>query len=428
MDSVDNLYLERYAYPKRLIKSDPNDEVNIIVVIPCFNEPDLITSLISLDQCDAPGCNVEVIIIINEAENCSIDISKRNRQTFDEASQWIYENKSESIDFHLIYLDNLPKKQAGVGLARKIGMDEAVRRFEFLKKHDNGIIVCFDADSQCDKNYFTAIEKHFLQYSLSPACSIYFEHPLDGKEFPTNIYEGIIYYELFLRYYVSALRYTGFPYAFQTIGSSMAVRSSFYQKQGGMNKKKAGEDFYFLHKLIPLGNYTELNETRVIPSPRISNRVPFGTGKAISQWVEGTGNLNNIYDPRSFMDLKQFIEKCDELFRINESQLQRLLDSLPDSISGFLLEQNITKKLIEINNNSSNIKTFKSRFFNWFNGFKVLKFVHYARDNHYEQVPVEQAIEWLMNVFYKDLEKSADTKEMLLKMRIYDRSRSDQIN
>jgi len=134
--------------------------------------------------------------------------------------------------------------------------------------------------------FFAEIEKHFEQHSNTPGCSIYFEHPIAGNEFEANIYEGIINYELHLRYYYQALKYCGLQYAFHTVGSSMVVRSSAYQKQGGMNKRKAGEDFYFIHKIIALGNFSELNSTVVYPSPRISDRVPFGTGKAIGDWIE----------------------------------------------------------------------------------------------------------------------------------------------
>src|SRR5262249_26021974 len=160
-----------------------------------------------------------------------------------------------------------------------IGMDEALRRFDAVER-PGGVIVGFDADCRCERNYLTAIERHFERNSNSPGCSIYFEHPLNGPLEPA-IYEAIAEYELHLRYYVQALRFGGFPHAFHTIGSSMAVRAGVYRKQGGMNKRKAGEDFYFLHKIIPLGGFTNLVETRVIPSPRASDRVPFGTGKAV---------------------------------------------------------------------------------------------------------------------------------------------------
>ena len=83
------------------------------------------------------------------------------------------------------------------------------------------------------------------------AASIYYEHPVAGLAFSENLYEGIANYELHLRYYVWALRSIKFPYAFQTVGSSMLCRASSYVRYGGMNRRKAGEDFYFLQKIIP---------------------------------------------------------------------------------------------------------------------------------------------------------------------------------
>src|SRR5690606_5551781 len=132
-----------------------------------------------------------------------------------------------------------------VGLARKIGMDEALRRLDRAGRLD-GVIACFDADCTCDPNYLVEVERFFRENPKAPGCSIYFEHPLSGPAEP-GIYQAVARYELHLRYYIEALRHAGFPHAFHTIGSSMAARASAYLQQGGMNKRQAGEDFYFLH-------------------------------------------------------------------------------------------------------------------------------------------------------------------------------------
>ena len=58
-----------------------------------------------------------------------------------------------------------------------------------------------------------------------------------------------------------------------------------------MNRKKAGEDFYFLQKLFDAGHFSECNTTRVIPSPRPSDRVIFGTGPAIREYLETAVSL-----------------------------------------------------------------------------------------------------------------------------------------
>ena len=378
-----NFYLSRYAYPQQHIKENPSPDLGLVVTIPCFNEPNLIRSLDSLHKCLKPVKGVEIILVINQSEKDSTEVNQQNEKSFDEAKVWADKTSTDQFKTHVIYVNDLPTKHAGVGLARKIAMDEAVRRFESIGNLD-GIIACFDADSTCDNNYLVELEQHFKLHDKTPGCSIYFEHPLDQEN-----QEPIIYYELFLRYYVHGLRYAGFPHAYQTVGSSMAVRSWAYQKQGGMNRRKGGEDFYFLHRIIPLGNYTELNTTRVLPSPRKSDRVPFGTGRSMLDWGKGKKDLSKFYSPQIFEDLKLLIDKAGELYS-NDS-----IAGLPESIVGFLNEIAFDEAYKRIRQQSKTPDQFRKHFFQWFDGFKVLKYVHYARDNYYPQVGINKVNQWL---------------------------------
>ncbi len=249
-------YFKRFGFCERQIPAPPHPDLGLVVVIPCFNEPDLSASLESLRACDRPGCTTEVIVVVNSRAGSSTDILARNEATLQETARWISLKSDPKLTFHLLRFPELPRKQGGVGLARKIGMDEALRRFGDVGR-PRGAIVCFDADCVCDRNYLTSIEEHFRRHPRSPGCSIYFEHPLVGP-FQPQVYTAITLYELHLRYYVQALRWAGFPYAYHTIGSSMAARADAYQRQGGMNKRQAGEDFYFLQKIVSLGGFTEL--------------------------------------------------------------------------------------------------------------------------------------------------------------------------
>jgi glycosyltransferase involved in cell wall biosynthesis len=367
-----NFYLQKYGFLPPQIESIPPDDLGIVVVIPSYNEPNLILALQALEDCDKTQVKVEVIIVVNSSEVESSEVKSQNLISIAEFSKW---NQGKQLYFHLIHLSDLPKKHAGVGLARKIGMDEAVARFDQLDK--DGIIASFDADAICEKNYLTEIERHFNESPNSPACSIYFEHPLDGDEFDHIIYQGIINYELHLRYYNQAIKFCGLPYAFHTVGSSMAVRSSAYQKQGGMNKRKAGEDFYFIHKIIALGNYSELNSTVVKPSPRTSDRVPFGTGKAISDWIKKEEDKFVTYKFEIFVQIKSFLQLIPEIYQ-NKSFPDGVLST---AFIKFLAANDFENKILEILENTTDFKSFKKRFFVWFDAFKVLKLVHYLRDN-----------------------------------------------
>lgn len=379
-----NYYLDKHAYYPQKIADTPEHDLGIVVVIPAFCEPNLISSLQSLKDCIQPICAVEIIVVINHSIEADENIVRETNKMIGEVRKWILFNNNRRLKFFVISACDLPVKTAGVGLARKIGMDEAVRRFQIVGNH-KGIICCFDADSKCDNSYFTAIEEHFKRNSKATACSIYFEHPLLGDDFPAEVYSGIMNYELHLRYYISGLRYAGHPFAYHTIGSSMAVRSDIYQKQGGMNKRKAGEDFYFLHKIIPLGNFSELSATKVIPSPRPSERVPFGTGRAINSWLDNKSEIFLTYHPQVFQELKFFLERSGNLYFENFEAVYT------EPISLFLSTCGFNEKLIELRKNAKDQISFNKRFYNWFDGFRALKFIHFMRDNFYSNVNLKDA-------------------------------------
>ncbi len=75
-----------------------------------------------------------------------------------------------------------------------------------------------------------------------------------------------------------------------------------------MNRRQAGEDFYFIQKLVPAGGYFNLNLTTVFPSPRISSRVPFGTGVTISRMAEAGDDIFLSYNFKAFMELKTLLQ------------------------------------------------------------------------------------------------------------------------
>jgi len=383
-------YLEKHSFCPPQISELPHPNVGIIVVIPCFDEPDLITSLQSLWNCDRPKCFVEVIVVINASENSVQEVIERNEKTFAEASEWAAKQHDDKMRFFFIENNKMPKKHAGVGLARKIGMDEAVFRFHKTESK-NKIILSYDVDCQCDKNYLYEIEKHFENHPRSSASSIYFEHAIEGNELQRAVYEGIIRYELYLRYYRQGLILAGHPFAFHTVGSCFATRVNAYCEQGGMNKRQAGEDFYFLQKLISLGNCSEISTTRVIPSSRASHRVPFGTGKAIEKWLKNNEKDFFSYHPQTFVDLKGFCDAVPLLYA-NSKQM------FPESISEFLKQNGFEERLAEIKANSTTEKKFIKRFYRWFNGFMALKFVHFARDNFYDEMPVQFVAQQLLEL------------------------------
>lgn len=417
-----NPYLRKFGFVGKGIAADPDPRLGLAVVIPCFEEPGLIECLESLWECDRPDRSVEVIVVVNDSEAASQGARDQNAATLSELRVWGARYDEPGLRLRVIESLAQPRKHAGVGLSRKIGMDEAVRRFDQAGVAGEGIIVCCDADCRCDRNYFCAIERHFLKNRETPGCSIYFEHPLVGPDAEANA--AIAAYELHLRYYIDALRFAGFPAAFQTVGSSMAVRSWAYQKQGGMNRRQAGEDFYFLHRIIQLGGFTELNDTRVIPSPRASHRVPFGTGKAVGDHLASESKAFPTYPFQAFEDLREWFVLSGRIRTLKPAEESLELKKLPEVLRRFLIEQGASEEIAEMRAKTTNAETFRKRFFGWFNAFRVMKFIHHARDSDYGRQPVESEARALLarSGLAEKSGKAGSLRELLELYRSIDRS------
>ncbi len=419
MDRTTEKYLKRFALYPPLIEEPPSKNLNTIIVIPTHNEPDLIGTLEALWRCERPRKDVEVIVVINASKRSSPDVHLQNERTLREAQKWKEAHEDPILKWHLLFFPDLPPKRAGVGLARKIGMDEATRRFASIGNHQ-GIIANLDADCSCEPNYLVALENIFEQYPKMTGCSIYYEHPLEGSE-PPEIYEAIVRYELFLRYYVHALRFSQFPHVYQTVGSSFAVRSDAYQKVGGMNQKQAGEDFYFLQKIFQTEACLELRTTKVIPSPRISDRVPFGTGKAISDIIKNPHLDYLSYNPSTFLDLRVFLSSIERYYSLELPELQEAILTLPKSIYTFLQNVHFLEEFERARKSTKSFASFKKRFFQWFNGFMALKWVHFARDNFYPDKPIEEGAAWLLQEYNFQLQDASNSRELLDIFRKIDR-------
>lgn len=417
-------YLNRYAVDLPEVESETKVKPGQIIVIPAFDEPDLIRTLNALSTCKPAKKHTEIITVINYPENAPEDIKSSGRFLYDQVQTFARKNNSAAVSFLPVFLPDMPQKYAGVGLARKTGMDLAVSHFELFDEPE-GVIVSFDADSICDENYLVAIEDHFNLHPASPGASIYYEHPVSGNDFPAEVYSFVEKYELHLRYYVQAQRFSGFPMAFHTVGSAFAVRAEAYCKQGGMNKRKAGEDFYFLEKIFRMGNFTEINNTRVVPSPRPSSRVPFGTGAAVNKFLNNAEKDQlTTYSPIAFEDIKKLLDVLPELFAKNIEDVPDMINNLPDPVSQFLHRHNFIMLLDEMKHHASNESNFLKRFYQWFTGFRLMRFLN---DNHpvpYPKIPVETAAEELLTLLSKKRSPDHSVGNLLKQYRELDRGKA----
>ena len=399
----------------------PENGISIFIVIPCYNEPDIGSTLNSLSNCNPPDCKVSVLIVVNDAENSPTEVVFRNNSTLETIADW--KNQNPDIFFHVqrIYAHALPQKWAGVGWARKLGMDEAVKQIAANHLSD-GIIISLDADSTVSANYLQTIEKGFINSPQTNFFLLNFEHPLDGKELDDNTREGIIRYELHMRYYKNALSWSGYPHAIHTVGSSFALKASAYVKQGGMNRRKAGEDFYFLHKLVLLDHYGNLNTTTVFPASRISDRVPFGTGAALKKWREGSSELYSTYSLEAFSQLKILFSDPSMFWLAGRLKTTEIFNSLNPCLQSFCISMQSVDQLLELKGNCSSAIVFQKRFFHLFNAFWILKYLNFVHESVMKRADLKDQAEKLLAKIGKPVNPGSSIEDLLGIFRALDKN------
>lgn len=410
-----DLYLSKQTIV-HTIDTAPNTDLGIVVTIPCYDEPDLISSLEALRNCQRPSCSVEVIVVVNAGENAHKEALEQNRKTIVDFYNWVNDKQEEKLKFYLLHTPNVAHKVAGVGSARKAAMDAAVYRYNILQKPE-GVITGYDADSSCAPNYFLELEDKFVLNSQLEATSIHYEHPISGNDFSKELYDGIVDYELHLRYFVQAQSWAKLPFAYHTVGSSFAVKALGYVRYGGMNRKKAGEDFYFLQKFIPHGKFGNLHDTMVIPSPRPSDRVPFGTGASIRKMEDNSNFSFQTYSFGSFAGLKDLVEKKFEFYKNDFDTAKQVLADT--NVVEFMEKNNFAAELVKINRHSPNKKIFEDRFHQWWNAFRTMKYLNWLHEERILKEDVGVAANNLLTQLA--LPTSTTKRELLVRFRVLDK-------
>lgn len=361
---------------KKWLSDNVQGKYKTVVVIPAIKEFDNIPRLIkSINKNDEEALkNSLLLFVINNSDKSPVEVIEDNTKSLDLLKKYKQEQTNLNIDFIDAFStgNELPSKNAGVGLARKVGMDQALLYFDYSLS-GNGI-VCLDADCEVSSNYLTEIQKHFDNNFKTAVVK--YEHRLDN--------DAIINYEIFLRYYVLGLMFAESPYAYHSIGSCMVVEPFTYVKIGGMNKKKAGEDFYFLEKAAKVTEVNSINTTTVFPSSRKSWRVPFGTGQRISRFYENVKNEYVLYNPSSFVVLKEFLKLYFDENNSPETILSKS-ETISISLYNFLIENDFLNSLIRIYENAKTREQLYHQKKLWFDAFKTLKLIHHLRDNGFPE-------------------------------------------
>ena len=412
-DAVEK-YLNKYSAGNRTAEIPSGKKFKNIAVIPAIKEFENIRNLLlSLSRSSAEYFSESLFLfVINNTASAEPEIKEANQKTIEMLRGIINGNlndelarKVNSAGLNIGVIDAsagnnaLPDKEGGVGLARKIGMDYALTLFDYNRKGKN-ILICPDADCTVEKNYLTEIVRTFNKENLN-AAYVSFEHPL-----PDDIESrlAIINYEIFLRYYVLGLIYSGSGYAIHTIGSTMICSAEAYIKVEGMNKKKAAEDFYFMEKLCKNYPVVKIRGTKIKHSSRGSWRVPFGTGQRVNRYLSKAQNEYLLYSPESFEILRKWLAVFNSPVRHTASEYLREASAIHPALNRFLTENNFEESWLKIEENCRDEKQLARQKHFWFDGFRTLKLIHFLRDNGIPQMEMYTAVNTLLNKFNRNIE------------------------
>ncbi len=417
-------YLNKYSLPEWDIELKFDKTFNNIAVIPAVCEYQNIKILLSslIDLNSTYFSSTLFLFVINNKKTIADDIIEDNKKSL-ELLRKIISNEKCDNDFLLSSVvrsninigvidasspgKELPDKTAGVGLARKIGMDCALQLFNYTGAAKK-VLICLDSDCKVNKNYLTKIVDTFNNDNIN-AASIRYEHDISKNGEETR---AIVCYEIFLRYYHLGLLYAGSPYAFATIGSAMACDVENYIQSEGMNKRKAAEDFYFLEKLAKNCKIKEINKAVVYPSGRKSWRVPFGTGQRIGRFLLNKKNEYVLFNPESFNILKKWLFL---FLNDKENDIESVLEKskkISPSLYGFLNEQKFKKIMTGIIKNSKTKKQLYKQKVKWFDGFKTLKLIHYLRDKTFSEINMFDALDELFKIININFEYKREKEEI----------------
>lgn len=358
------------------------------VVIPSLAEGDsLFATLKSLEANPAQWTErFLILIVVNHGEQASAEEKSQNIQDLARLSDY-----SECSKLSLAWVDaaslelEIPTRQSGVGFVRKLGMDLSL---PLLNWQESPLLVCLDADTLVEGNYLQMIDTHFRR-SSSGAAVLPFRHQT-AKD--AEHQAAIDRYELFLRSYVYGLHLAGSPYAFNSVGSAIACRGLAYIRCGGMNNRKAGEDFYFLQKLAKTDGVAFLTGTTVFPEPRVSGRVPFGTGRSIGRLLDGDSQSVLFYPVAVFRVLADWLNVVAENLMADAEVLFSRAEAISPVLADYLDQVGWQSSWPRLQANHQTEERREEAFHTWFDGFRTLRLIHMLCDAGFSRGEPEQTL------------------------------------
>lgn len=335
-------YLARHAEPEARVAQRLEGTFGHVVQVPAYGEGDTLFSMLGSVPAGQPGETLIVVVLNARADSPAsthlANDAARERLAAASSSASTLSEDPPIVAYgfprgRVVLIDRsgpgryLPAGQ-GVGLARKIGCDFALALAASGRLQADWLH-CTDADVLLPNNYFGQTEA----LARSAVAAVYaFRHRFDSGE---ALGTAGRLYDLKLRYGVLGLAWAGSPYAYQAMGSCLAIRPAAYAEVGGFPKKKSIEDVLVLNELAKTGAIARLAGSAILLEGRVSDRVPVSTGQALKKLSEKKRALASfrLDHPLAFAHLSVWLEALEEVAR--SGNLARALERLPSNTPFF---------------------------------------------------------------------------------------------
>jgi hypothetical protein len=269
----------------RLIPKLPLTQTQISVIMPVRNEaetlPKALLALANQVGFDGRPLDTRCYEVLVLANNCTDESAAIARQ---------FAHQHPQLQLYVIE-QTLPDREAHVGRARRILMDEAYQRLRGLGQR-HGIIASTDGDSQVDRQWIAAILYEINQGADAVGGRILTDRAeratLDQATKTTYLrFVGYQYLTRQLEDYLDPDPFDQAPRHYQFNGANFAVTHEMYALAGGMPPVFTSEDVAFHQAIVSVGAKVRHSVlVRVTTSARRQGRAALGMADRLSQFQD----------------------------------------------------------------------------------------------------------------------------------------------
>ncbi|HZI66109.1 MAG TPA: hypothetical protein VFF17_06040 [Thermoanaerobaculia bacterium] len=401
-------YLAERAEPEAAVAERLEGTFGHALEVPAYGEDEtLFATLASVPA--GPGGDVLIVVVLNARGDSPASVHRANAAARKKLASLGTKTKIGTrpdvyVSGHsrgtLLVVDRaragtyLPTGQ-GVGLARKIGCD-LILALQASGRVGSPWIHATDADVRLPGDYFSQIAA--VDPAETAAALYFFRHLFADDE---ELARAGRLYEISLRYDTLGLAWAGSPYAYQNMGSCLAVTAAAYAAVGGFPRTNAIEDVTILNALAKLGRIERLAGEPVGLDGRISTRVPVSTGQALSAIVgkRGAAESFSLHHPLAFAHLAAWLRLLGAVARRGED-VPAALGTLPlgnpffraDLLEDALRQVDAFAAVRDTIREPGDERTRLRRLHRWFDGFRTRQLLGFLRDSGLPPLPYLQAL------------------------------------